>query len=664
MSQIITKDDQFKETPPPAPMSIFDQRVVHDDNRAILHALQQRLERFKPLPKQKYNRLLNEAKRLSRRLKREGVFDQIALLNLYHDEYVKLADEYRSLRIQAGEYQDVSLMPVELIARGREIKRMGAILRERFTAVELRLAKHEAKYDRFIRIKDRLTEHHEVMKRLREESKLSRQFFKEGKLIEKLLIEAFRMTDGCYVERFNRKGKRIRITPKFQEIWLSSTVHSYVLLTSKKTLFGWKNKLRVNIENLIDPNTTLRNMSAILHRQVWVDWDRTGSLPIFKINRLDIKDGLPTHTVFEKIIDIYPVGDHESVPIPVGLGENFRAHWLNLERTPHILIAGSTGTGKSNFANVILCTLLSMQSPDEVRILAIDNKDGVEFNRYRNVPHLVDNIVDTTDNVLPALKSAIRMMHNRLRKLKDHDVLSIIEYNRIAKMKMPRLIIFIDEMSTLLNRPDTSEIHHAMTLITQLGRAAGIHMIAATQYPKSETLPTEIKGNMAGIVGFRMTNFAGSNMLFNSDDAYRLARVKGRAFIDDAGERYKAQTPFISRAAVDRAIRFSISQYQFGGFVELQTDTQEYSPIKALNIDPRHGAILLAIHMNSGKAKALNIVQNTSISQAAVYRHLDKLIELQYVTKSNSEFCITDTGVDALVESNYIEQNENEGAET
>ncbi|MBI5671285.1 MAG: hypothetical protein HZC41_25085 [Chloroflexi bacterium] len=644
------KDIIAYDTPPPAPMSIFEERVVHPDNQARLSELQNRVERFKPLPFWRMVRMQFRANRLHRKLSQRGVFDLVQMLNAKREElnnirtsYIATKNEYQQL-LQSG-----AAVPQELIERGQALGRQGKQLREQVRQLEQQLEPHGETYTKYVSLRDRLIEHIDQTKRLKAEEENRKQFFKEGKIVQKALRETFLMTEGCHVVKYTRGGKTKKVAPRFQEVYLSSTVHSFVLLTSKKTLFGWKNTLQVNIEKLIDPKTTLKNASAILHRQVWVDWDRTGSLPIFKINRLDIRDGLPERVLFAGLLEIYPVNEHDHVPLPVGLGENFRAQWMTLEMTPHLLIAGATRSGKSNFVNVIICSLLYMQSPAEMRFIAIDNKEGVEFNRYAHVPHLVDSITDTGDKVLPTLHRAIAVMKRRLRMLKETNAKNILAFNKavLPEQKMPRLMIFVDEMATLLNREDTAAIHHALTILTAQGAAAGVHVVAATQYPNAETIPMTVKGNMDGIIGFRMPNVHASNMLFNSDDAFRLEKVKGRAYISDAGERYKSQTPYISDAEIDRAIRFAINQYQAKPFAELDA-LEDTAPVEALPmLEPEpvfceEDVLAIAFENFDGALKAdriYEVIKPQNVATVSEVRALVKeLIQMPVVTFEGAEY--------------------------
>lgn len=589
------KDIVAYEAEPPAPMSIFEERVIHPDNQVRLDALKERLERFKPLSPFKLIVMQLRINGLHAQLKRRGVFGLVAELNRTHAELVDTFTAFMVVKLEIKELRaNSATVSRDLKARAVRLKQRGEALKERLALLESRLDPHQPQYAEYVRLRDRLNEHIDQVKRRRAEKENEKQFYREGKLIGKALRETFLMTEGCHIKKFRRNGKIKKIAPRFQEIHLSSTVHSFVLLTSKRTIFGfWKNKLQVNIEDLINPKTTLKNASAIIHRQVWVDYDRTGSLPIFKVNRLDIRDGLPERVLFAGLIDIYPVRQHELIPIPAGLGENFNARWMNLDNTPHLLIAGTTRSGKSNFANALICTILYMQSPDEVRFVAIDGKEGVEFHLYAQVPHIAETVTDM-DRVKLTLYKAIALMKRRLQHLKDTGAKNILAFNRaVPDRRLPRLIIFIDEMATLLEREDTREIHHALTLLVSQGAAAGVHVIAATQYPNAETIPMSVKNNMDGIVGLRMPNVHASNMLFNEDAAFRLQKIKGRAYISDAGERYKCQTPFISDAEILRGIRFARDQYKLTPFTEWETaeDTEPVA-IPAVEAEPAVSAVV------------------------------------------------------------------------
>ena len=566
----------------PAPMAIFEQRVIHPDNQARMDALKARLERFRPLPFFKRLRLNLRARWLGFSLKQRGVFAKVAKARGYHEALKKLHIAFQASRAEAEQLRtEGKPIPDSLRQRVKWIKARADEYKVALAHTEARLDPFEQRYGEFIGLRDRLVEDVELRARRKAEAQNKKQFHKEAKLIQRALRETFLMTEGCYVTKYGRGGKAKKIPPKFQEVYISSTVHSFVLLTSKMSMFGgWQNKLNVDIENLIDERRTLKNASAILHRQVWVDWDRTHSVPIFKVNRLDIRDGLPERVLFGGLLEIYPVRQHDEIPIPLGLGENFRAHWLNLEATPHLLIAGTTRSGKSTLLHSIICSWLYMQAPEELRLILIDNKAGVEMHRYHAVPHLI-SLIEEPEGVLATLQKSLGIMRRRLKLLRDSGASKFVDFNRAAlpEQKLPRLLIIIDELATILNRPDTEDVHHSLYLLTAQGAAAGVHVIAATQYPNADTIPMTIKGNMDAIIGFRMPNMHGSTMLFNSGDAYTMERNKGRVYVSDGGDTFKSQTPWLPDEGKDRAIRFACDHHAPVPFTELEDDTE---PVPAL----------------------------------------------------------------------------------
>ena len=130
-------DDLTADSPPPKPMEIFEQRIVHEDNQIRVQALQERLDRFKPLPRAKLAKLMRDGRRLSKRLAKAGVFDQIEVLNVYHDEYVALHDEYIALKAEQTHLLDNNqAVPQDISDRLIAIKRDAKPLKERINVLE------------------------------------------------------------------------------------------------------------------------------------------------------------------------------------------------------------------------------------------------------------------------------------------------------------------------------------------------------------------------------------------------------------------------------------------------------------------------------------------------------------------------------------------------
>lgn len=236
------------------------------------------------------------------------------------------------------------------------------------------------------------------------------------------------------------------------------------------------------------------------------------------------------------------------------LGKNIvgQAVCDNLAKGPHYLVAGSTGMGKSVCLNTMIISLITKYSPEELRLIMVDPKQ-VEFNIYNHLPHLmIDEIITEPQKAIATLTWAIDEMEKRYTQFKENEVRDIDEYNSFIASdtvpKMPKIVIIVDEVSDLMmyNKRD---LEAKILSLSQKARAAGIHLVLATQRPSVDVITGVIKTNLPSRIAFRVLSAADSmtilseggaeKLLGNGDMLYRNAsmakceRIQG-AFIDTA----------------------------------------------------------------------------------------------------------------------------------
>ncbi len=237
----------------------------------------------------------------------------------------------------------------------------------------------------------------------------------------------------------------------------------------------------------------------------------------------------------------------KKTPLRIALGKDVsgRPAVADLEKMPHLLIAGTTGSGKSVCVNSILACYLLNNSPDDLRLLLVDPK-RVELTSYNGVPHLLAPVVVELDRVVGALQWVTREMDERYRKFHNAGARNLEEYNRGAAERMekplPVWVVVIDELADLmLMAPD--EVERILTRIGQLSRATGIHMVIATQRPSVDVLTGLIKANIPARIAFAVASQIDSrvildqpgaekllgrgDMLFQSPDSPSLVRLQG-----------------------------------------------------------------------------------------------------------------------------------------
>jgi S-DNA-T family DNA segregation ATPase FtsK/SpoIIIE len=240
--------------------------------------------------------------------------------------------------------------------------------------------------------------------------------------------------------------------------------------------------------------------------------------------------------------------------LPMILGEDIYGNYVfqDLAKMPHLLVAGQTGSGKSVFLNTFISTLLMAKKPEELELYIVDPKK-VEFVQYENVPHVKGIAVNTTD-AREMLTELVEEMDTRYEAFREKRVKKLSEYNAKTKHKLPMKVMLVDEFSDLMlsGGPKQKEaIQDKIVRIAQMGRAAGIHLVLATQKPTSETMTSRIKANMPARIAFSVTSWRESQVILDMSGAEALIGQGDMLFLDPTaigrdGKIRRIQAPMIS----------------------------------------------------------------------------------------------------------------------
>ena len=259
--------------------------------------------------------------------------------------------------------------------------------------------------------------------------------------------------------------------------------------------------------------------------------------------------------------------------LPVSLGKDIMGNNIitDLSKMPHLLVAGSTGSGKSVCVNSMIASLLITKRPDEVKIVLVDPKK-VELSNYNGVPHLYYPVVTDPKQASIALQAMVKEMEDRYQTFADNKVKNITGYNEmIAKeMKknpedtslhlMPYILIIIDELADLM-LVAKKEVEDSIMRITQMARAAGIHLIVATQRPSTDVITGVVKANIPSRIAFAVASQVDSRTILDSSGAEKLLG-KGDMLFKPMGENnaLRIQGNFISDDEIEKVIHFVSSQ--------------------------------------------------------------------------------------------------------
>lgn len=234
--------------------------------------------------------------------------------------------------------------------------------------------------------------------------------------------------------------------------------------------------------------------------------------------------------------------------LALGRGSGGEVAIADLARMPHLLIAGSTGSGKSVCINSVIVSILMHNTPRETRLLLIDPK-RVELTPYNAIPHLLIPVVVEVEIAVQALKGLIEEMQDRYKRMEKAEVRNIEGYNRSLpiEQRMPLIVVCVDELADLMMSAPY-DIEHSIIKLAQLGRATGIHLVVATQRPSVDVVTGLIKANFPSRISFAVASQVDSrtildsvgaekllgrgDMLFQPQDAPKPRRIQG-AFVSD-----------------------------------------------------------------------------------------------------------------------------------
>lgn len=263
-----------------------------------------------------------------------------------------------------------------------------------------------------------------------------------------------------------------------------------------------------------------------------------------------------------QIVPVRDIFAHESFQktasrLTIGLGMDVVGNPVvaDLAKMPHLLIAGATGAGKSVAVNTIICSILYNATPDEVRLLLVDPK-RIELSGYENIPHLLHPVVVDPKLASRALQWAVREMERRYHLMEEAKVKSLAGYNQEAEEKLPLIVIIIDELADLM-MVSSREVEDAVARLAQMARAAGMHLILATQRPSVDVLTGLIKANFPTRMSFKVSSKIDSRTILDGSGAEHLLGAGDMLFMPPGTSRLqRIHGAFISEAETARVVAF------------------------------------------------------------------------------------------------------------
>ena len=293
---------------------------------------------------------------------------------------------------------------------------------------------------------------------------------------------------------------------------------------------------------------------------------------------------------FREVLEKVPKSlDGSKLLCPLGKNIMGNVIWCEINKTPHLLVAGSTGSGKSVCINGIICSILMRAKPDEVKLVMVDPKK-VELSGYNGVPHLMRPVVTDPKEASVALSKIVAEMERRYDTFSETKTKNIATYNDYVEKKnknlppdeqikkMPFIVVIIDELADLM-LVASKDVEASIMRITQMARAAGIHLIIATQRPSTDVITGVVKANIPSRISFAVSSSIDSRTILDMTGAEKLLG-KGDMLFLPMGEAdpERIQGAFISDDEIKRIIDYTIEQQKAEydqAFMDLKGDSEK-----------------------------------------------------------------------------------------
>ena len=326
----------------------------------------------------------------------------------------------------------------------------------------------------------------------------------------------------------------------------------------------------------------------------------------------------------------------KEIKLPIALGKSISGVPIvgDLTSMPHLLIAGTTGSGKSVCINTIIVSLLYKLSPDLCKFILIDPK-MLELSAYEGIPHLLSPVITDSKKAASALGWTVKEMNNRYKLMSKEGVRNIDGYNAKHKLKMPYIVVVVDEMSDLMLVAG-KEIENYIQKLSQMARAAGIHIIMATQRPSVDVITGTIKANFPTRISFRVSSKIDSRTILGEQGSEQLLGNGDMLFMSSANRIVRIHGPYVSEKEIEKITNILRAQgtpdYIDEVTVSDKTDNIDSKP--DIDSDELYSKALDIIK-SEGKASTSFLQRKLQIGYNRAARIIDMMEEREIVSKAN-----------------------------
>ena len=301
------------------------------------------------------------------------------------------------------------------------------------------------------------------------------------------------------------------------------------------------------------------NLSDDIARNTSSESARISTIPGSNTVGIELPNSSRENVYLSEILDNSDFKRKET-KLPIALGKNISGKPIigDLASMPHLLIAGTTGSGKSVCINTIILSLLYRHTPDKCKFILIDPK-MLELSTYEGVPHLLCPVITEAKKAASVLGWVVKEMESRYRLMTREGVRNIDGYNSKHKLPMPYIVVVVDEMSDLMLVAG-KEIENYIQKLSQMARAAGIHIIMATQRPSVDVITGTIKANFPTRISFQVTSKIDSRTILGEQGAEQLLGKGDMLYMSSANKMVRIHAPFVSDDEIEKINNFIRSQ--------------------------------------------------------------------------------------------------------
>ena len=301
------------------------------------------------------------------------------------------------------------------------------------------------------------------------------------------------------------------------------------------------------------------NLSEDIARNTSSESARISTIPGSSTIGIELPNSSRDNVMLREIISS-PKFNNKDLKLPIALGKSISGQPLigDLTSMPHLLIAGTTGSGKSVCINTIILSLLYRHKPEICKFILIDPK-MLELSTYEGIPHLLCPVITEAKKAASVLGWVVKEMENRYKLMTKVGVRNIDSYNAKHKISMPYIVVIVDEMSDLM-LVASKDIENCIQKLSQMARAAGIHIIMATQRPSVDVITGTIKANFPTRISFQVSSKIDSRTILGEQGAEQLLGKGDMLFMSSANRITRIHAPFVSDNEIEKINSFLKSQ--------------------------------------------------------------------------------------------------------